>query len=295
MTFAIFGNSYQQHKAVSTGHLLQLLRRQDADVMIDREYSMFLQSIGINEAKDYPVFCAGDFHADFAFSMGGDGTMLRTAARVGSKEIPIVGVNMGRLGFLADIRPDELAEAVNALYVGQYVKERRAIISVEADGQPLSPYPTAINDVAVLKRDSASMITIHTQADGEHLISYQADGVIVSTSTGSTAYSLSNGGPIIVPGSGVLCITAVAPHSLNMRPIVLPEMRELTFDVESRSHGFLVAIDGRAEKLHVGTRITLRRADFSCYVVKRQGSSYFTTLKEKMMWGADTRSEKKQW
>ena len=294
MTFAIFGNSYQQHKAVSTGQLLRLLQQHGAGIMIDRDYSLFLQSIGISEASRYPVFVGNDFQADFAFSMGGDGTMLRTAARVGRKETPIVGVNMGRLGFLADVRPDELAEAVTTLYSGQYVKERRAIISVEADGQPLSAYPTAINDVAVLKRDSASMITIHTRADGEHLVSYQADGVIVSTSTGSTAYSLSNGGPIIVPGSGVLCITAVAPHSLNMRPIVMPETRTLTLDVESRSHGFLVAIDGRAEKLQVGTSITLRRANFSCYVVKRPGSSYFATLKEKMMWGADNRSARQQ-
>jgi len=290
MTFAIFGNIYQEHKAVSTGRLLRLLAERGAHVFIDHEYRRFLLSLGISEASGYPPFMGRDFQADIACSMGGDGTMLRTAARVGDKETPIMGVNMGRLGFMANVRPDELEKAVDALYTGQYALDKRAIIQVEANGRPLSEYPIAINDVAVLKRDTASMITIHTQVGDEHLTTYQADGVIVSTSTGSTAYSLSNGGPIIVPGSGVFCITAVAPHSLNMRPVVIPETREVSFEVESRSHGFLVAIDGRAEKLDVGTRVTLRRAPYSCYVVKRQDSTYFATLREKMMWGADTRA-----
>lgn len=290
MRFAIFGNIYQEHKAVSTGRLLRLLCERGAQVCIDDEYRRFLLSLGINEASGCQPFTDGDFQADFACSMGGDGTMLRTAARVGDKETPIMGVNMGRLGFMANVRPDELEQAVDAIYAGQYALDKRAIIQVEANGKPLSAYPIAINDVAVLKRDTASMITVHTWVGDEHLTTYQADGVIVSTSTGSTAYSLSNGGPIIVPGSGVFCITAVAPHSLNMRPVVIPETCEVSFEVKSRSKGFLVAIDGRSENLDVGTRITLRRAPYSCYVVKRQDSTYFATLREKMMWGADTRA-----
>ena len=133
------------------------------------------------------------------------------------------------------------------------------------------------------------MISIRTNINGEYLTTYQADGLIVSTPTGSTAYSLSNGGPIIVPGTGVLVMTAVAPHSLNIRPMVIPDSAEITFDVESRSHSFLVAIDGRSEKCHEGSRITLRRAPYNIKVVKRSGKQYFSTLREKMMWGADLR------
>jgi NAD+ kinase len=143
--------------------------------------------------------------------------------------------------------------------------------------------------VAILKRDTASMISIRTSVNGEYLTTYQADGLIVSTPTGSTAYSLSNGGPIIVPGTGVLVMTAVAPHSLNIRPIVIPDSAVVTLDVESRSHSFLVAVDGRSEKCAEGTRITLRRAPYNVQVVKRSGKQYFSTLREKMMWGADVR------
>ena len=147
----------------------------------------------------------------------------------------------------------------------------------------------ALNEVAILKRDTASMISIRASIDGEYLTTYQADGLIVSTPTGSTAYSLSNGGPIIVPGTGVLLMTAVAPHSLNIRPIVIPDSAEITLDVESRSHSFLVAIDGRSESCREGTRLRLRRAPYNIKVVKRSGKKYFATLREKMMWGADVR------
>ena len=221
--------------------------------------------------------------------MGGDGTFLKTANRVGSRNIPILGVNMGRLGFLADIAPGDIESCLHALYIDDFVVESRAVIQVEADGEPLGSMNCALNDVAVLKRDTASMISIRASIDGKHLTTYQADGLIVSTPTGSTAYSLSNGGPIIVPGTGVLLMTAVAPHSLNIRPIVIPDTAVVTLDVESRSHSFLVAIDGRSEKCREETRITLRRAPYNIQVVKRSNNQYFTTLREKMMWGADVR------
>ena len=229
------------------------------------------------------------FEADFAISMGGDGTFLKTASSMGGKNIPILGINMGRLGFLADVVPDEIENCLRALHEEDYAVESRAVIQVEADGQQLGTANCALNDVAILKRDTASMISIRTSIDGEYLTTYQADGLIVSTPTGSTAYSLSNGGPIIVPGTGVLLMTAVAPHSLNIRPIVIPDTAVVTLDVESRSHSFLVAIDGRSEKCCEGTRITLRRAPYNIRVVKRSGKQYFTTLREKMMWGADVR------
>jgi NAD+ kinase len=196
---------------------------------------------------------------------------------------------MGRLGFLADIAPQEIASCLKALYADDYAVEDRAVIRVVAEGEQLSEFDCALNDVAILKRDTASMISIRASIDGEYLTTYQADGLIVSTPTGSTAYSLSNGGPIIVPGTGVLLMTAVAPHSLNIRPIVIPDTAEITLEVESRSHSFLVAIDGRSESCVEGTRLRLRRAPYNIKVVKRSGKKYFTTLREKMMWGADVR------
>ena len=226
---------------------------------------------------------------DFVISMGGDGTFLRAASMVGSKETPILGINTGRLGFLADVNAHEIEHIINALYEDDFTLETRAVILVETDGQLLQGYPFALNDVAILKRDSASMISIRANINGQYLNTYQADGLVISTPTGSTAYSLSVGGPIIVPGTKVFSMTAVAPHSLNVRPIVLPDDSVIELGVESRSHNFLVAIDGRSEKCNEGTKITLRRAPYDIKVVKRSDHRYFNTLREKMMWGADTR------
>lgn len=289
LKFALFGNIYQAKKSAAIQKVLSCLSENGAELSVDREYYDFLKNDQRLEVPAAKVFSGNDFNADFAISMGGDGTFLKTANRVGSRDIPILGVNMGRLGFLADIAPTDIESCLRELYADDYVVESRAVIQVEADDEPLGSMNCALNDVAVLKRDTASMISIRASIDGKYLTTYQADGLIVSTPTGSTAYSLSNGGPIIVPGTGVLLMTAVAPHSLNIRPIVIPDKAVVTLDVESRSHSFLVAIDGRSEKCREETRITLRRAPYNIKVVKRSSNQYFTTLREKMMWGADVR------
>ena len=178
---------------------------------------------------------------------------------------------------------------VNALCKGDYTLEDRALIHVDTDGEPLCGCANALNDVAILKRDTASMISIRAAVNDEFLTTYQADGLVVSTPTGSTAYSLSNGGPIIVPQTGVMLMTAVAPHSLNVRPLVLPDTATIELTVRSRSHTFLVGIDGRSSTLPEGTTLRLSRAPYVAKIVKRRGSSYFATLRDKMMWGADTR------
>ena len=208
---------------------------------------------------------------------------------VGNKQIPILGINAGRLGFLADVNAQEIERTIQAIYEGEYSIDTRAVIRVETDGQTLRGYECALNDVAILKRDNASMISIHTTVNGDYLTTYQADGLVISTPTGSTAYSLSNGGPIIVPGTHVFSLTAVAPHSLNVRPIVLSEDSEIKLTVESRSHNYLVALDGRSEPMSDSTRLTLRKAPYKVKVIKRAGTRYFNTLREKMMWGADQR------
>ena len=289
LRFALIGNIYQGKKSASIQQVLSSISRYEAELYVDMEYYYFLKDNQRLDIKATKLFADDDFEADFVISMGGDGTFLKAASRVGAKSIPILGVNMGRLGFLADISADQFAPTIDALYHDDYYLESRALIQVETDGAPLGTYHCALNDVAILKRDTASMISIRTSVNGQYLHTYQADGLVISTPTGSTAYSLSNGGPIIVPGTKVFSMTAVAPHSLNVRPFVLPDSSVIDLEVESRSHNFLVAIDGRSEKCAEGTKLTLRRAPYDIKVVKRSDHRYFDSLREKMMWGADTR------
>ncbi|MCR5470627.1 MAG: NAD kinase [Prevotella sp.] len=289
LRFAIFGNTYQPRKSASIQKILGCLAMRKAQVIIERAFYEFLRDGQQMPVEGVRVFDGDDFEADFAISMGGDGTFLRTASMVGQKEIPILGINTGRLGFLADINANDIEHTIAALFIEDYSVETRSIIQVETDGESLQGHPCALNDVAILKRDNASMITIHASINGETLTTYQADGLIMSTPTGSTAYSLSVGGPIIVPGTHVFSLTAVAPHSLNVRPIVLSEDSVIELTVETRSHNFLVALDGRSEKLPDSTRLTLHKAPYRVQVIKRSGTRYFHTLREKMMWGADQR------
>jgi probable inorganic polyphosphate/ATP-NAD kinase len=228
-------------------------------------------------------------NVDLVISMGGDGTFLKAACMVGEREIPILGINKGRLGFLADVLPSEIEDVLEHVLRRDYMIENHTVIKLEADGECVDCCPFALNDIAVLKRDTASMISIKAYINGEFLVNYQADGLIIATPTGSTAYSLSNGGPIIVPQSGSLCITPVAPHSLNIRPIVINDTSVIELEVCSRSHNFLVAIDGRSMKLTEGTRLTIRKADYMVKLVKLKNQRYFSTLHRKLMWGADSR------
>ena len=228
-------------------------------------------------------------NVDLVISMGGDGTFLKAACMVGEREIPILGINKGRLGFLADVLPSEIEDVLEHVLRRDYMIENHTVIKLEADGECVDCCPFALNDIAVLKRDTASMISIKAYVNGEFLVNYQADGLIIATPTGSTAYSLSNGGPIIVPQSGSLCITPVAPHSLNIRPIVINDTSGIELEVCSRSHNFLVAIDGRSMKLTEGTRLTIRKADYMVKLVKLKNQRYFSTLHRKLMWGADSR------
>lgn len=289
LRFAIFGNIYQPKKSASICKILSCLEKYGAEVSIDCEFYNFLVNTLHLDIHVDRVFEEDDFDADFVISMGGDGTFLKSAARVGAKNIPILGVNIGRLGFLADVTPSEIDYCLKCLYAGDYQVYDREVIAVSVEGECPNYCRYALNDVAVLKRDNASMISIHTSVNDENLITYQADGLIMSTPTGSTAYSLSNGGPIIVPGTNVFSLTAVAPHSLNVRPIVLADTSEVTLRVESRNHNFLLAVDGFSETVSEGSLVKLRRAPYNIHVVKRNGEKYFSTLRQKMMWGADMR------
>lgn len=288
--FAIFGNNCQPKKSACIDRLLSLLRQQGAQIAMDKPFYRFLsESEGINLA-DVQIIQGSDFDANIAISMGGDGTFLEAAHRVAGKEIPILGINMGRLGFLSDFAPDEVELAVKLVSEGALQTEARSVLQVQYEGSASQNYPYALNEVAVLKRDISSMISIRVDINGEYLTTYQADGLIINTPTGSTGYALSVGGPIMSPDSHTLGLVPVAPHSLNVRPISLNDDVTVTLEVESRSHSFLVSIDGRSESFKEGTRLVVRRAPYQVHVLKRPGTSYFHTLREKLMWGSDVRN-----
>lgn len=289
LTFAIFGNSFQPRKSQSLMRVLDFLRSNGARIIFDRTFYDFLTAEQNQELGEVGTFEGDDFNADYVISMGGDGTFLKAAVRVGIKSIPLIGINMGRLGFLADVLPGEVETALQAVLEGNYNIEEHTAIQISTNGGDFDGCHYALNDIAVLKRDIASMIGIHTSIDGSFLVNYQADGLIVSTPTGSTAYSLSNGGPIIVPQTRTLCLTPVAPHSLNIRPIVISDSSTVTLEVESRSHNYLVAVDGRSYTMHEGSTVTISKAPFVTRIVKPNGRRYFSSLRDKMMWGADKR------
>lgn len=290
LRFAIFGNQYQSKKSQAVFKIIAILQQHDAKIYIDKPFYDFITEGQHMEVNVNGVFEGDDFEAHFAISMGGDGTLLKTASRVASKHIPIIGVNIGRLGFLADVNPSEIETAMGALFENRYRVFEHSVIKIETeDGDDVIGSPYALNDIALLKRDHASMISIRVSINDEYIMTYQADGLIVTTPTGSTAYSLSNGGPIIAPGTDTLCLTAVAPHSLNVRPIVVPDDSVITLKVESRSHNFLAAVDGRSTSLCDSTIVRISKAPYTVRIVRISDRRYFSTLREKMMWGLDQR------
>lgn len=291
LTFALFGNSYQARKSTPALEVISQLRSHGASILVDRDYHRFLtaeRGLDIDTDGTFDDACP---QADYAVSIGGDGTFLKAATRVGPQQTPIIGINTGRLGFLAGVLPSDIKAAFDDIFSGHYSIEDHTAIEIKAEGTAFDECPYALNDIAVLKRAVASMISIHTTVDDEYLTTYQADGLVISTPTGSTAYSLSNGGPVIVPQTGTLCLTPVAPHSLSMRPIVISDNSVVRLRISSRSHNYLVAIDGRSVTLSEDIALTIAKAPFTTHIIKRGDQTYFSSLREKMMWGADKREQ----
>ncbi|MGN0086827.1 MAG: NAD kinase [Alloprevotella sp.] len=289
MNIAIFGNTSQVEKSRHLQEVVAALTERKIDICIENGFADFLQEQRIPLPNPIRRFREEDVEADFALSVGGDGTFLNTAAHIRDKGIPILGINTGRLGFLADVPPHLVGPAIDDIYNKEYVVEQRSLIRVEKDGKPLSTYPYALNEVALLKYDNSSLIEIRTRIDGEFLTGYIADGLIVATPTGSTGYALSSGGPILAPDSPTFCIAAVAPHSLSVRPVVVRDDVTIELEVRSRSHQFLISVDGRSESFPDASTLTLRRAPYTIGVMKTRHKSFYQTLRDKMSWGADQR------
>lgn len=302
---ALFGNIYQEKKTVAVQEFFSIVSQLNAEILIPAKFLDFIRDRlkinvpectvikdNINE-NNSEFECYGsqpnEFDADVVVCMGGDGTFLDVAGRVGDKQIPIVGINTGRLGFLANFSPKEMEQILHNISEGNYEVEEHSLIELSCDELDLQNYPCALNEIAILKHDISAMISIHTSINGEYLTTYQADGLIVGTPTGSTAYSLSVGGPIIVPHLDTISLTPVAPHSLNMRPIVVMDDSVIDLQVESRSGNFLISLDGRSCSYRDNIHLHIRKASYKIKVVVNPEHSFFSTLRQKMMWGADLR------
>lgn len=227
---------------------------------------------------------------DMVITLGGDGTILGAASLIGELEIPILGVNLGRLGFLAGVERTKIVEAFNSVDKGHYRIESRKMIYVESDPNIFGQISYALNDFTLHKRDTASMITIHTYVDGDYLNSYWADGIIVATPTGSTGYSLSCGGPIIFPGSNTFVITPVAPHNLNVRPLVIPDSSVISFEIEGRANNYLCSLDSRYELISAEHQLAVRKCSFVTKLIVLNGQSFLSTIHDKLYWGSDQRN-----
>ena len=227
---------------------------------------------------------------DFVITLGGDGTILEAITKVRDFGIPILGINMGRLGFLASTEKKKIPEAIRKLKAEMYEIDERSLLFLESSHDIFGEEKYALNDFTISKRDSSSMITIHTYVNGDYLNTYWADGIIVATPTGSTGYSLSCGGPIIFPNSGNFVITPVAPHNLNVRPIVIPDDSVVSFEIEGRAENFLCTLDSRFEVITSEQNIAIRKADFNIKLAQIDGKDFMKTMRSKLNWGKDPRN-----
>ncbi|MDP4238074.1 MAG: NAD kinase [Bacteroidota bacterium] len=290
MRIAIFGNIFRTVILSHIQVLFEYFKDKQATILLDEELYGFVRDHGQINLDLIEIIRNDNFEADIAMSIGGDGTFLNTAARIGRKQIPILGINTGRLGFLSDVSSDEIITALDAILANHFTIEERSLLFVETSDDTVFEYPYALNEVSILKQDSSSMMGINASLNGELVHTYQADGLIVSTPTGSTAYSMSVGGPIVVPQARNFILSPVASHSLNVRPLIVPDSWIIELEVHSRSQCFLVALDGRSIILEHKTKLHISKADFTVKIIKQLNHTFFDTLKNKLMWGVDKRN-----
>lgn len=293
MRIAIYGRQFSENAFPYIKEVLQILEKHGAAVSIYKPFRDFISDQHIGEVARTGAFTSHeDLPRDAAFllSLGGDGTLLDTVTLIRDSGLPVLGINLGRLGFLASINKIEIEKAIESLVQGEYTFDERSLLHLDTEKDLFGELNYALNEMTISRGEDASMILIHAYLNGELLNSYWADGLIVATPTGSTAYSLSCGGPIILPGSNNLLITPVCPHNLSVRPVVVNDTGELSFEVDSRGSRFEVFMDSRKRVVDIGTRLTVRKERFSINLVRLSNESYFGTLRDKLMWGLDTRN-----
>lgn len=296
MTIAIFGNAMKTDTLNEVRHILEFMDKRGIHVLLSQELRQELN------LREYPVFNDGfivgdaakpqtDEPIDFALSVGGDGTFLTSAAAIGDKNIPILGINCGHLGFLAEVQAEDEDDILQQLIDGAYTIEQRSLLSLsiidkagnKRDGLVMAP--NALNEIAILKEGISSMLEIELKVNGEHLHTYHSDGLVIATPTGSTAYNLSIGGPLMVPQNRGIILTPIAPHSLTVKPLVVPDDWKFDIRVSSRYDAFMVSVDGRSQSLSTDMSLHIERAPYTVKLVQIGDNSFLNSLRAKLNWG----------
>ncbi len=292
MRIAIFGWTIGPIFYDSMKRLLEILHHHQTEVVVYAPFVEFLKNEADIDPGKIDIFSSGKdlTEVDFFLSIGGDGTFLEAITFVRDSGIPMVGINSGRLGFLADIAQTELEFSMEQLYAKKFILQPRSLMKLENELGLFSNFPYALNEFTVHKQESTQMITVHVEVGGDILNTYWADGIIVSTPTGSTAYSLSVGGPILTPGAANFVISPIAPHNLAIRPIVIPDHEEVTLWVEGRGGRYMASLDSRSAPFETDKIWKIRKADFIINVLKFENQSFYETLRKKLLWGADKRN-----
>lgn len=287
----IHGKDFQNKSSRFLEKVLDSLKKRQVDIWVSAK---FLKQFKSSRIEDYQLksFDQGDSlsHLDFFLSLGGDGTLLESVTYIGKAETPILGINTGRLGFLATISREDVEKSFDELLSNNFTIDSRSMLRLVSTPKLFGRLNFALNDFTIMKKDTSSMITVHVHVDGELLNSYWSDGIIVSTPTGSTGYSLSCGGPLVHPKSESFVITAVSPHNLGTRPIVLADNAEMTFHIEGRSKKYLVSLDSRFETVDESVKLKIRKEKFQVKLIRLSSQNYFNTLRQKLNWGVDIRN-----
>lgn len=292
MKFAILGKPFDEAATPFIQALLNELGTRQAQVLILASYQEILVQRGLTLPPGVSTFRRGDSlrGVQYVISIGGDGTLLDAVTYVGALQLPILGINTGRLGFLAPTPPSAGTQAIDAIYKGHFTIEERSLLRVETDPDVFGSLNFGLNEFSILKRDTSSMIAVHTYIDGEYLNSYWADGLIVSTPTGSTGYSLSCGGPVMLPQTNNFIIAPVCPHNLNVRPLVVSDQSVISFEIEGRGTSYLLALDSRSVPIEATVQMAVRRETFNARLVKLNHVNFLSTLRNKLNWGLDHRN-----
>lgn len=281
----ICGNRHQDRHLERIGEVISLLRTSGISVAVERRFAVYLRDAGGIILDDSEIADAPPKSAGAAISIGGDGTFLRTARWIGRIGIPVLGINTGHLGFLANYTLDETPSLVAMLLSGSGDIERRALLRLHGDNLPEDIFPYALNEVALLKDETSSMISVNVTLDDTFLADYLADGLLISTPTGSTGYNLSAGGPILQPTLDCLCLSPIAPHTLTLRPIVVSGESRLTALTTSRADRYRVSLDGCSFVMPAGSTVSISKADFEVKVIRRPDDNFPATLRNKLLWG----------
>ena len=291
MQVAIYGRKILKTNLESFYDVFECIQTFGWTIFIEEELAKSLKQKGKLgfEYKTFNSFMDIKNGIDLVISMGGDGTFLKCVRYIKDSGVPILGINTGRLGFLANVSKDQINDALKDVKNKKYVFQKRSLLSVQVDGDSNKEY-FALNELAIHKKDSSSMVAINVYLDDNYLNSYWSDGLIVSTPTGSTAYNLSCGGPIITPGCQVHIITPIAPHNLNVRPVVVPDHMPIKMSVEGRGRSYLMSIDGKSTSIKQGQEIIIKKADFMINVIKFADNNFLDTIRNKMLWGIDKRN-----